>query len=122
MEDVAPALRVLVGGEEHRATARVPLVDDVIEDVRCVVAVREIAHLVDDEDVRSEIRVERLSHASVSARNGEVVDELSGGREQGFETVLQSSVCDGDREMRFTAPRLAHENGGAAIGDEVGRE
>ena len=47
MKDVAPSLRVLVGGEDHRPAANVSVVDDVIEDVGRVVAVREVADLVE---------------------------------------------------------------------------
>ena len=46
---LAPTLRMLVGREEHRAASDVSIVDDVVEDVRGVVAVREVASLVDDE-------------------------------------------------------------------------
>ena len=52
MKHGAPALGMLVGREDHRALLDVALVDDVEEHVRGVVAVREVAHLVNEEDVR----------------------------------------------------------------------
>lgn len=52
VEDFAPSVGVFVRREDHRATCLMALRDDVVEDVRSVVAVREIADLVDDEHVR----------------------------------------------------------------------
>ncbi len=47
MEHLAPPLRVLVRGEQHRAVTDVALVDDVVEDVGGVVPVGEVADLRD---------------------------------------------------------------------------
>ena len=41
--------RRLVGREQHRAPAQVPLVDDMEQDVGRVRTVRQVAHLVDDQ-------------------------------------------------------------------------
>jgi len=43
VKDIAPALRVLVRREDHRAPPDMAIVYDVVEDVRCIVAVREVA-------------------------------------------------------------------------------
>jgi hypothetical protein len=67
VEDVAPAVGVLVRGEEHRAAADVALVDHVVEHVGSVVAVGEVADLVDDEHVRSQINRECFVQAAVAA-------------------------------------------------------
>ena len=46
---------VLVGGEDHRAPFDMPFVDDVEQHVRGVVAVGEVADLVDDQHVRPHV-------------------------------------------------------------------
>lgn len=48
VQDLAPALRMLVGREEHGAPANVALVDHVVQHVGCVVAVGEVTHLIDE--------------------------------------------------------------------------
>ena len=63
-----PTSRVLVGGEDHRASLDVTLVDDVEEDVRGVVPVGQVADLVDDEDVRTHVHRERLAQSTLAAR------------------------------------------------------
>ena len=50
MQDAAPCLQCLVRGEDHRAMPTMPLVDHVKEHVGGIRAVREIPHLVDDQD------------------------------------------------------------------------
>lgn len=52
VQDLAPAVGVLVRGEDHRAQCLMALRDDVIEDVRGIVAVGQVADLVDDQHVR----------------------------------------------------------------------
>lgn len=49
VQRVAPSLRMLVGGEQHGAPLDVTVVDEVVEDVRRIGAVREVANLVDDQ-------------------------------------------------------------------------
>lgn len=51
VQHAPPAVGMLVGREDHRAACLMALRDDVIEDVRGVVAVRQVADLVDDEHV-----------------------------------------------------------------------
>ncbi len=123
VEDGAPlALRVLVRGEDHGALADVAVVDHVVEDVRGVWAVREIADLIDHEHVRADVADERFTEAAVAARGGEVLDHLGGGREERLEAALDRAVRDGDREVRLASSRLAEEDDGAPLDDEVGRE
>ena len=68
VQHLAPALRVLVRREDHRAPLDVTLVDDVEEHVGGVVAVREVADLVDDEHVRFEVARERFAKPTVTTR------------------------------------------------------
>ena len=73
MEDIAPALGVLVGREDHRAVADVSVVDDVIEDAGCVVGIREVTDFVDDKDVRLHVAGEGVTELAVVACGGELV-------------------------------------------------
>lgn len=99
-----------------------PLVDDVEEDVRGVVAVGEVADLVHDQDVRSQVARQRVAQLASSARAREVVDELCAVDEERLETVLHGAVRDGDGEVSLAATRLALEDDRVALGDEVRRE
>ena len=123
VEHGAPGgLRRLVGGEDHRASADVALVDDVVQDVRRVGAVREVADLVDDEHVRPHVAHEGLAQRAFARRGGEILDELRGGREEHLEAVLQRAIRDCDGEVRLAPARLADEDHRAPFGDEIGRE
>ena len=123
VEDGAPlALGVLVRGEDQRPFPDVALVDHLIEDVRRVGAVREVADLVDDEDVGTDVADQFFSQSAVAARGGEVFDHLGGGREERLEAALDRAVRDGDREVGFASSGLAEEDDGASLDDEVGRQ
>jgi hypothetical protein len=76
IEHRAPALRMLVRREEHRARLDVPLVDHVEQYVGGGVAVGQIADLVDDEQVRLDIARERLAQTAFAARGREIVDQI----------------------------------------------
>jgi hypothetical protein len=67
VKDVTPSLGVLVGGEDHCAASYVSVVDDVIEDASRVVAVGEVADLVDDEHMRLDVAAERITELAVLA-------------------------------------------------------
>jgi hypothetical protein len=118
----APALGVLVGREEHRATADVPLVDHVEQHVRRVVPVREVPHLVHDQHVRLEVPRQRLAHLPGATRARQVVDQLRAVGEQRVEPVLHRAVRDGHREVRLPAARRAVQDRAVAFGHEVRRE
>lgn len=122
VEDLAPNVEGLVGGEDHRATLEVPLVDDVVEDVGRLVAVGEVADLVDHEHVRVGVVGDRLAQAALAAGDGKLLDERGGGDEEGVEAVLDGPVGDGDGEVGLPAPGLAVEDERPPLGDEVGRE
>jgi hypothetical protein len=92
------------------------------EHVGRVVAVREVADLVDHEDVRLEVAHQRLAKLAASARAREVVDELGAVHEERLEAVLHRAVRDRDGEVRLAAPRLALENHRVPFGHEVRRE
>src|SRR5687767_3608374 len=85
VEDTAPRVERLVGGEDHGPLAAVPVVDDVEEHVGRVGAVGEVADLVHDEQGGMRVRKECLGEAAAAAGSGEVVDQLGGGGEEGIE-------------------------------------
>jgi hypothetical protein len=119
VKDGDPAARMFVGREDHRAPPDVAAVDDVIEDVRGVVAVREVADFVDDEHVRLDVASERFVHASVATRRREVLDHGCGGGEERVETVLHCAIRERDGKVCLPATRLAFEDDGAAFRDEA---
>lgn len=86
------------------------------EDIGGVVAVGEVADLIDAEDVRSHVLRERLAHASLAAGGREGVDELGSRGEERIEAVLQGAVSDRDGEVGLAATGLAFEDDGAALG------
>jgi len=63
VEHVAPASRWLVGGVDGRALLDVALLDDMEEHVGGVIAVSDVADLVDHQDVWLDVAGERLAHA-----------------------------------------------------------
>jgi hypothetical protein len=122
VEHGAPSSRAFVRREDHRAPADVALVDDVEEDVRGIVAVGQVADLVDDEDVRFDVGRERLAQAPLTTCRGQVVDERRRGGEERLEAVLQRAVGDCDRQVRLAAPGFALEDDRVSLGHEVGAE
>jgi hypothetical protein len=122
VEDGAPGVEGLVGGEDHRAFSAVALVDDVEEHVGGVGAVGEVADFIDDEHVRMDVAGECLAETSLAECGGEVVDERGCGGEEGFEAVLQRAIGDGDREVGFAASGLSGKDDSSALGDEVSAE
>jgi len=101
VEDLPPGGGGLVGGEDDRALAAMPIVDDVEEHVRRVGAVGQIADLVHDEECGVRVGRERLGETSFPKCCREIVDELGGGREEGIESVLDGAVGEGDGEVRL---------------------
>jgi hypothetical protein len=119
VEHAAPGIERLVGGEDHRALLQVALVHDVEEQVGGVVTARQVADLIDDEDVGTHVLGERFPEPTVPARHREVLDERGGGDAARVESVLDRAVGDGHGEMRLPAARLAGEDEAATAGDEV---
>jgi len=81
VEDPAPLIKGLVGGEDHGPPAQVAVVDDLKEDVGGVGAVGEVADFVDDQDVGRGVGLEGLGEGAFSRGGGEAVDEGGGGGE-----------------------------------------
>jgi hypothetical protein len=122
VQHATPLIHRLVRREEHRPPLQVPLVDHVEEHVRGVVAVGEVAHLVDDEDVRVHVAREDFAQATIVARTRQVVDELCCRDEASLEAQLDGTVRDGDGEVRLPAARFAMQHEVVTLGDEVGRQ
>ena len=122
VQDTAPGGERFVGGEDHRATTLVTIVDDVEEHVRCVGAVGEVADFVDHQDVRMGEAGERFGQAPGAEGRRELVDEFCGGDEEGFEPVLDRPIGDRDSQMSLPPTGLAQQDEAAALGDEVRRE
>jgi hypothetical protein len=101
MEDMTRGGKRLVRGEEHKLAAKVAAVDHLEDAVDGVVGEREVAELVDDDDVRVEVVVERGLEAAGASGVGEALDELGGGGEAGLEAVVDRAVGDRDREGRL---------------------
>jgi hypothetical protein len=108
VQDGAPGLGVLVGGEDHGALADMAIVDDMEQDVGGFAAVGEVAHLVDDEHVRAQVGGEAVAQQTVAAGGRQVIDEGCSGDEGDVEAVLNSAVADGNGEMGFSASPACH--------------
>jgi hypothetical protein len=63
----SPLLRMLVRREEHRLASNVAVVDHVVEHVRSVVAVSEVSHFIDNQNVGADECVDRSAHAAIPA-------------------------------------------------------
>lgn len=94
-------------------------VDDVEEHMSGVVAVGQIADLVDPQDCRVEVWGERLAEPTVSACCREIVDQVSRRDEAGRVSVLDGAVGDGDREVRLAAAGAAEQDGVATLADQL---
>jgi hypothetical protein len=101
MKDTTPLRGVLVGGEDHRAASEVALVDDVEQHVRRIRAVAQVAHLIDYQHIRVGVAWQLLRQFPLAGGQGEFVDELRGGEEQGVEAVLDGPVGDGHSQVRL---------------------
>jgi hypothetical protein len=111
-----------VGGEDHRPLSGVAVVDDVDEDAGGVAAVREVADLVDHEEVRGGVRGQGLAPAAGAAGGGEVVDEGRSRDDAGGEPSLDGLVGDRDGEVRLAPPGLAEPDETPALGDQFQSE
>ena len=118
----APGGERLVGGEDHRATALVAIVDDVEEHVRRVGAVSEVSDFVDDQDVRVGEARERLGETTLAEGRRELVDEFCGGDEQRLEAVLDRPIGDGHGKVSLAPTGLTQQDETATLGDEVRRQ
>jgi len=67
VEDSAPVVERLVGGEDDRPPTQVAMVDDLEEDVGGVGAVGEVADFVDDEDMGMGVGVDGIGVRSAAA-------------------------------------------------------
>jgi hypothetical protein len=105
-EDASPRLQRLVGREDHRAVTAMPLVDHVKEHVRGIGAVREIPHLVDHQDRRMCVGLERLRELPLAKGGGQIIDQRRRGGEESVEAVLDRAVRDRDCQVRFPAAGL----------------
>lgn len=123
VEGVAPVgERRLVGGEDHGPLSGVAVVDDVEEHVGGVVAVGEVADLVDHEDVRVGVGGQGLAQAARAAGAGQVVDEGRRGDEARGEAALDGLVGDGDGEVRLPSASFPEQDEVASLGDQLGAE
>lgn len=122
VKDLAPSIEGLVGREDHRPLLEMALIDHVVEHVGRVVAVGQVADLVDDEDVRMGVVGHGLAELPLPACDGELLDEGGGRHEVRIEAVLDRAVRDRDGEVSLAATGPALKDEGAPLGHEVGRE
>ena len=120
MEDLAPLRERLVGRKEHGLSSQIPPVDDMVEHIRSVLPEGQVANFVDDENRGSHISFNGLLHPTFFGSNGELLDQLGGGDEERVEAVEDGLVCDGDRQMGLSPPRLSLEDEGASRRYELG--
>lgn len=122
VEDFAPGGGGLVCGQDHGSFGKVTVVDEVVEDVGCVGAVGQVAHLVDDQDMDADVGTKNVLEAASPRRPGQVIDESGRGGEHGLEAVLDGAVGNGDCEVSLAPAAAAMEDQVAPVGDEVRTE
>jgi hypothetical protein len=59
--------------------------------------------LIDDQDGRMCVGLQRLRELPVPEGSGEIIDEGCGRREEGIKAVLDGAVRDGDRQVGLPA-------------------
>lgn len=74
VQDVAPGFQGLVGGKEQGAWSEMAFVDEVVKDVGGVLTVGEVADLIDDEHVGTEVVGKGLAETAVVAVLGPLLD------------------------------------------------
>ena len=104
MHYLAQGRQRFVRRQQNRPTLEIPFVDDAIEHVRRVGSVREIAQLVDNQNVRMEVRCE-AARAGLSSPRGRARRLIVRADEARLVAMLNGAIRDGDAEMRF--PRAA---------------
>ena len=80
------------------------IIDDVEEHVRGVGAIREIAHFVDDQHTKMNVGGQRIGEPATAECGGEFIDQFGGSHEARVEAVLDRSIRNRHREMRFPSP------------------
>jgi hypothetical protein len=119
VEDAAPGGQGLVGREDHRAPVTMAITDDMKEHVGRVGPVGEVADLVDDEYRRMRVGGQRVGESPCAEGRREIVDQFGSRHKQRIETVLDSAIGNGDREMRFASARFADQNQRPSFRDEI---
>ena len=97
-EDVPPGAEALVAGDDDRA-ALVAAADELEEQVGALAIDRDVADLVDDQDLRLGEELELLVEAVLGERLAEGGDEPGRGGEQRPVAQLAGLEAEGDREM-----------------------
>ncbi|MDB4937805.1 MAG: hypothetical protein JWP87_4777 [Labilithrix sp.] len=98
---------MLVGREDHRAATDVAVVDDVVEDVRSVIAASEVADIVDHRHVWLHVTRESVAELPIATRCRELLDQLRRRDEERVEAVRHRAIRDGNREVRLAASGFA---------------
>jgi hypothetical protein len=101
VEHVPPRRKRLVGGEEHGLASEIALVHHLEEDVGGILGEGEVADLVEHQDVRVRVGVERRRELAGARGVGQLLDERGRGGEAGLEAVLDGPVGDRDGETRL---------------------
>jgi hypothetical protein len=120
VEDGSPGGERFVGGEDHRLVMQVAVVDDMEEKIGGVVSDREVADLIDDEDVGMGVESEMGSELSVTLSSGERFNEVGRAGEERFVAVLDGAVSDGDGEVGLARAAGAGQDQRTSLGDELG--
>ena len=105
MEHLAQGRQGFVGRHDRGALFQVTMADDAEEHIGSVGGVALIPQLIDDQDMRLDIGLERLFQATAVGGAGEFADQLVGGGETSLEAILNGAVGNGDAEMRFSSAR-----------------
>src|SRR3954465_3314462 len=99
-EDRAPLGHELIG-RDQQAAALVPPRDELEEEMRAASFKREVAELVDDQQLRLREKHETVAELSVRFAFGQRRQERRGAGEQDRVASFDDGPSEGDREMRL---------------------
>src|SRR5215813_766275 len=105
VEDLRPVLVGTIGGDHHRR-ALVALADDLKQQIGTVLIDRQVAELVDDQQVGLEIAADLPLEAAGGLRGGERIDDVDGGGEERGVAADAGGMAECYADMR-----LAEANG-----------
>ena len=117
-EHLAPFGKAAVGGEDHGATL-VAGVDQLKEQVAAAGDHRQVANLVDDEELRAAEEPDPLPQGALALSLGQRADELGEGGEVDAASGLDGLDGEGDGQVGLAAAGLAEEVDDLVAADEV---
>ncbi len=117
-EDTRPFAEGKIGGDDHRGTLVEPA-DGVEQQLPAGLGERQIAELVEDDEVQAGEIIGKPSLAAGPPLGLEPVDQIDGVEEASARSGADTAPRDGDRQMRLAGAGPADQDEVALLCDEV---